>query len=261
MKNNKNYTVITGASSGIGRAAAKAFAGRGKNLILTARRKERLEELKKELNEHFPLIDIMIKVCDLSEPSNVFTLYGELESYSIETWINNAGLGDYSSVANQDLDKIRGMLHLNIEALTILSTLFVRDYKDTPGTQLINLSSRGGYVLVPNAVIYCASKFYVSAFTEGLAWELKTQNAKLRAKVLAPAATKTEFGMAANNVSSYDYDKSFGKYHSSEQMAGFLLQLYDSDQTVGIVNYETFEFTLRSSIFDYVGNSSNNQKR
>ena len=58
------------------------------------------------------------------------------------------------------------------EALTILSSLFVRDYKDVPGTQLINLSSCGGYTIVPTAVTYCATKFYVSTFTEGLAWEL-----------------------------------------------------------------------------------------
>lgn len=64
------------------------------------------------------------------------------------------------------------MLHLNIEALTILSSLYVRDYKDCEGDQLINVSSRGDYMMVPDAVTYCASKFYVSSFTEGLALEL-----------------------------------------------------------------------------------------
>lgn len=82
------------------------------------------------------------------------------------------------------------MLHLNIESLTILSSLYVKDYKNVEGTQLINLSSRGGYMLVKNAVTYCASKFYVSAFTEGLALELAANHCPLKAKVLAPAATK-----------------------------------------------------------------------
>ena len=101
----------------------------------------------------------------------------------------------------------------------------------------------------------------MSAFTEGLAHELKAAGgAKLRAKVLAPAATKTEFGRVANDVAAYDYDKSFGKYHTSEQMADFLLKLYDSDKTVGIVNYETFDFDLRDTIFSYAGDSTYNQK-
>ena len=70
---------------------------------------------------------------------------------------------------------------MNVEALTGFSSLFVRDFKDTEGTQLINISSCGGYTIVPNAVTYCAAKFYVSAFTEGLAWELKAAHAKMQA--------------------------------------------------------------------------------
>ncbi len=260
MENTKKYTVITGASSGIGSAVAKAFAKRGKNLILVARRIERLIELKKELAEKSPDLDVVVKVCDLCRNQNVHQLYEELKVYDIETWVNNAGFGDYNSVAEQDISKTEAMLRLNVEALTILSTLYVSDFKDVAGTQLINLSSRGGYVLVPNAITYCATKFFVSAFTEGLAHELKSAGAKLQAKVLAPAATKTEFGMVANNVSEYDYDKSFGKYHTCEQMAGFLLRLYDNDQVVGIVNWETFEFTLSDPILQFAGNSAYNQK-
>lgn len=80
------------------------------------------------------------------------------------------------------------MIRLNIEALIILSSLFDHDYKDVPGTQLINISSAGGRTIVSTAVTYCATKFYVSAFTEGLALELKVQHAKMQAKVLVPAA-------------------------------------------------------------------------
>ena len=114
---------------------------------------------------------------------------------------------------------------------------------------------------MPTAVTYCAAKFYVSTFTEGLAWELKEAGAKMKAKVLAPAATKTEFGMVANNVSKYDYDKSFGTYHTSRQMAGFLLELYDSEKVVGLVDRENFCFRLADPLFPYAGNSSHNQQR
>lgn len=256
----KKYTVITGASSGIGYAAAKAFAKRGKNLILIARRKSNLEHLKSEISGDNPALDVVIKTADLSINENVSRVYRELTEYEIETWINNAGFGNYDSVAHQDLNKIETMLRLNIEALTIFSTLYVHDYRDVEGTQLINVSSAGGYTIVPTAVTYCAAKFYVSSFTEGLARELQEAHSKLRAKVLAPAATKTEFGKVANNVEEYDYDRLFGTYHTSGQMAGFLLQLYDSDKTVGAIDRETFEFRLLEPRFPYAGGSAHNQK-
>ena len=240
------YTVITGASSGIGYETAKAFAGRGKNLVIAARRRDNLEMLKKEILKECPNLDVVIRSTDLSVPENAYQFYEGLKDYEIETWVNNAGFGNYDSVADQDLGKIGAMLHLNIEALTILSSLFVRDYKEAEGAQLINVSSAGGYTIVPTAVTYCAAKFYVSTFTEGLAWELKEAGA---------------FGMVANNVSEYDYDKSFGTYHTSKEMAGFLLKLYDSEKVVGLVDRESFSFRLSDPLFPYAGNSAHNQQR
>ena len=260
MLNTDRYTVITGASSGIGYETAKVFAERGSNLILVARRKDRLETLRQEILDSHPMLDIVVKPMDLSIPQNVFQFYESIKSYPLQTWINNAGFGNYDSVGNQDLKKISRMLHLNVEALTIFSSLFVRDFKDTEGTQLINISSCGGYTIVPDAVTYCAAKFYVSVFTEGLAWELKSAHAKMRAKVLAPAATKTEFGKVANDVSEYDYDKLFGIYHTGTQIAAFLLELYDSDKVVGLVDRENFSFCLYDPQFQYAGNSQHNQK-
>lgn len=260
VQNIKKYTVITGASSGIGYETAKVFAERGSNLILIARRKDRLETLRQEILSLYPMLDIVILVMDLSISQNVFKLYESIKLYPLQTWINNAGFGNYDNVGEQNLEKISRMLHLNVEALTIFSSLFVHDFKDIEGTQLINISSCGGYTIVPNAVTYCATKFYVSAFTEGLAWELKASHAKMQAKVLAPAATKTEFGKVANHVKEYDYDKLFGTYHTSQEMAAFLLKLYDSDKVVGFVDRETFLFHLYDPQFQYAGNSQHNQK-
>ncbi len=122
------------------------------------------------------------------------------------------------------------------------------------------MSSAGGYTIVPTAITYCGTKFFVSAFTEGLAHELKTADSPMQAKVLAPAATKTEFGKVANSDATYDYDQAFGTYHTSEEMAEFLLALYDSEETVGYVSREHFRFELTQPKFTYANQAEVNQK-
>lgn len=247
----KKYTVITGASSGIGYASAKAFAMRNKNLILIARRQSNMEQLKEEILCDFPNLDIVICPTDVSVAANCYQIYNTLQAYSIETWINNAGIGVYGNVAEHDLSTIQSMLHINIEALTIFSSLYVHDYKDVDGTQLINISSAGGYTVVQNAVTYCASKFYVSAFTEGLAQEIISLNAKMKVKLLAPFLTETEFAKVANNKSDFNYKENYKQFHTSDDAAKLLLDLYDGDDIVGLVSRDNFAFSLTKPLFNH----------
>jgi short-subunit dehydrogenase len=245
------YTVITGASSGIGYETALAFAARGKNLIIVARRLERLEELKSKIQEINSDLDVVIRTSDLSITDQAYTLYNDLKEYQIETWINNAGLGEGSSVTDQKLEKVETMLRVNIESLTILSTLYVRDYADVEDTQLINVSSALGYAVALGSVTYSASKYYVSAFTEGLAKELELKGAKIKAKILAPAVTETEFVNKSIDVENFDYKANMLKYHTAKQMADFMLNLYDSNEVVGIVD-QNYDFNLRGQIFPMI---------
>lgn len=97
-------------------------------------------------------------------------------------------------------------------------------------------------MMVSNAVTYCASKFYVSAFTEGLALELEADKNQLKAKVLAPAATDSK---------EYDYDEHFAKYHTGKEMAQFLIKLYQSDEVVGLVDVKNLEFHLCGPLFSH----------
>ena len=247
----KKYIVITGASSGIGKTVAFEFAKRGENLILVARREELLNSLRTTLSTKFLGIDIVVKVCDLSIIQNVIELYDELKNYELKALINNAGFGDYGDIGGENLEKIDQMLNLNITALTILSHLFVRDYRQKD-TTLINISSTGGYTIVPRAVTYCATKFYVSAFSEGLYHQLaQDSSAKMRVKILAPAATKTEFGAVATGNKNYEYNENFKQWHSVEQMAEFLMQLYDSEFCIGLVDRNTLEFQLSNPKFNH----------
>ncbi|WP_175073215.1 SDR family oxidoreductase [Terribacillus sp. AE2B 122] len=245
------YTVITGASSGIGYETALEFAVRGKNLIIVARRLDKLEELKTAIHNINPQLDVIIRTADLSVTEQAYNLYNNLKGYEIETWINNAGLGDSAFVAEHNLNKVETMLRLNIESLTILSTLFVRDYAEKEGTQLINVSSALGYAIAVGTVTYSASKYYVSAFTEGLAKELELKGAKLKAKVLAPAMTETEFAKNATDLDSFNYKENLPMYHTAKQVAGFMMEIYDSNAAVGIVD-QNYEFKIRNQIYPII---------
>ena len=96
------YTVITGASSGIGDETAKAFAARGRNLVVAARRQDNLEALKKDILSNNPALDVVVRATDLSVMENVYQFYESLKEYPLDTWINNAGFGNYDSVAHQE---------------------------------------------------------------------------------------------------------------------------------------------------------------
>lgn len=244
----KEYIVITGASSGIGYASAEKFAAENFNLILVARRKKRLSQLKEKLNIKYPLIDVVIMICDLSVESEVHDLYDNLKSYNLKALINNAGSGIYGRVVQNNVHEISKMIQLNITAVTILSALFIKDYKNESGVQLINVSSRAGYTLVNDSVIYSATKFYVNAFTEGLIHEMSDNDSKLRVKIFAPGATKTEFDSIAQNNSAINND--FGFYDSASTIANRMFELYNSDFSIGIVSFDDNQFLLKNSIFD-----------
>lgn len=240
-----SYVVVTGASSGIGYETAKAFAERGKNLIVCARRLERLEQLKKEIQCVHPDIDVVTRAVDLSDEKAVVDFYHSLDSYEIEVFVNNAGLGNDGDITNPDLEHNVRMMHVNVNALAILSMLYVADYKDTEGAQLINVASSAGYVMFPGCTLYGATKFFASSFTEGIDMEMQTGGHKLRAKVLAPDATETEFEQSAHELEEkVNYTEKFPRFHTAKQMAGFLLALYDGEKTVGEIDFETFDIKL-----------------
>lgn len=250
-----NYIVITGASGGIGEASAKLFASKGKNLILVARREQQLNEIKANIQTAFPDVDVVVKAFDLSQIEQLPKLYQELTQYPIETWINNAGFGMLETVKEHDLDRVLDMIKLNIEALTVLSILFVKDFADVDGAKLINISSAAGYNIAPLATTYCGTKYFVSAFSEGLAYEMKMTGAKLQVKVLAPASTKTDFAKTAMQDDSITYGEDslyFSKFNTAEEMAEFLYQLYASDKVVGLVNHETFTLSLLDPQFKHL---------
>jgi short-subunit dehydrogenase len=246
------YTMITGASSGIGKALAYEFAEKGHHLVLVARRSTLLNQLKEELEEMYQ-INVVTKPCDLTDIHQVSALYEELRVLHIETLINNAGSGDYSYPWDGDLDKVNRMVDLNVKALTTLSLSYIKDYQDEDAT-LINVSSGGGYFIFNKAVTYCATKFFVSAFTEGLAQNLLAEKKKMRAKILLPGATETEFVKNSESNASFKGADLFDadSFMKAEVLATFAYDLYKSDKIIGAVTEDNL-FELKDPIFPYGG--------
>ena len=222
-----NYIVITGASSGIGRATALAFAKRGFNLILAARRKDKLEELKQDILELDVNLDVVIKVVDLAQKEAVYEFYQFTRGYSLAGWLNVAGLGKSGTIISEEIGAYDDLLSVNVEATLSLSQLFVKDYADKDA-QLINVSSAVGYLIAKDNVVYSASKFFVNAFTQGLASEMVAN--PLQVKIFAPALTATDFIGELGQGELPPYVKPV------DEVVGYLLDLWDSKESIGLVN-------------------------
>ncbi len=231
------YIMVTGASSGIGYATAKEFAKHGYNIIVLARRTEKLEELKKEISEINPNANVVIVSSDLSKDGEPERVYNLVKNYDIETWINNAGLGNSGDLRNAEVEHNKRMLRVNVEALGLFSAMFVADNYDKEGSQLINIASIGGYINVPGCAFYCATKFFVSTLTEQIWDDMVRGGYKLRAKVMAPKTTETEFEQACHESdTAFDYSARGGSYNTAEEIAEFIWQLHEGDKPVGEID-------------------------
>ncbi len=195
---NGKYALITGASSGIGKELAKVHASKGGNLVLVARRKEKLEELKTQLEKEFA-VTVHLIVKDLSIPTAADEVFDEVKKMGIEIeyLINNAGFGAQGFFHEIPLEKQIDMINLNITALVKLTYLFLPEMLERNSGRILNVSSSaslppGG----PMQSVYFATKAFVTSFTYGLIGELMGTN--VTATMLLPGATKTEFSDVAN---------------------------------------------------------------
>ncbi len=189
--------LVTGASSGIGKELARRLAREGANLVLTARRKERLEELAREL-ESAHGVKVAVEALDLMAPDAARRLYERTEGQglAIDLLINNAGFGDYDDFLAAPWERYAGMIQVNVTALTELCRLFLPRMVERSAGYVMNVASMGAYIPTPHFAVYTATKAYVRNFTEALDYELKGTG--VRAISVCPGGTKTEFLDAAN---------------------------------------------------------------
>ena len=188
----KNTALITGASSGIGKELATIHAERGGNLILVARSKDKLNELKVELEKkHKVLVSIIPK--DLSAAGAAKELFNEVQSLGIQVdyLMNNAGFGLVGKFHELPWERQMQMINLNMIALIELTYLFLQEMVPRNNGKILNTSSTAGLIPGPLQAVYFASKAYVSSFSNAIAEELYDKNITVTA--LLPGATETGF--------------------------------------------------------------------
>ena len=189
---NSNYTLITGASSGIGYALAKVFASNNHNLILVARSTDKLSELKKALQLDYK-IQVEIFSTDLSVPGSAENLFNQIQQgkFNVDTLVNNAGVGAYGVFSDVSLKTTHQMLHLNIISLTELTKLFLPYMLSGKSGKILNVASTAGFQPGPLMSVYFATKAFVLHFSEGLFEELK--NTGVTVTALCPGPTESNF--------------------------------------------------------------------
>ena len=184
--------LITGASSGLGREMAKLLASRGYELVLCARREDRLRELAAEL----PTVCHVI-AADVSDEEECCLLYRAVRGDDLEIVINNAGFGLFGEFLETDLDEELRMIDTNIRAVHILTKLAVQDFEKRGHGYILNVASSAGFLPGPLMATYYATKNYVLRLTQALREELRHRGSRVRVCALCPGPVDTEFNRVA----------------------------------------------------------------
>ncbi|ARU59047.1 oxidoreductase, short chain dehydrogenase/reductase family [Oleiphilus messinensis] len=190
-------TLITGASSGIGKEFAKQLAAAGHNLILVARNQAALEAQAEEARSRFG-VQAEVIVSDLAQPGAAEKLASELQkrSLSVDWLVNNAGFGDRGRFEALGLQRQSDMIQVNVNALVELTHVMLPKIKQSANGAVINVASTAAFQAGPNMAVYYATKAFVLSFSEALHEELKADGVSV--VCLCPGATETGFIQEAN---------------------------------------------------------------
>jgi hypothetical protein len=206
------WALVTGASAGIGVAMARELAAGGANLVLTARRKERLEKLAQGLSAAHK-IRVKVVAADLAQtaaPQQIFA-FTHSKQIQIDLLINNAGFGAYGEFATVETQRLLDMVQVNCSAVVLLTRLFLPQMIQRKRGDVLILASTASFQAVPYISTYAATKAFDLLFAEGLAEEMKPYG--IRVCGLCPGSTESEFHAVAGQ------DKFIRKAETAEKVA------------------------------------------
>ncbi len=229
--------LITGASSGIGLELARVHASKGGDLVLVARNKARLDELKTELEKTYK-VKVFTIGKDLSAPDSAQDVYNQITKNNIQVdyLINNAGFGDFGMFADSDWNKELQMINLNITTLTQFTKLYIKDMVSRGSGKVMNVASTAAFQSGPTMAVYYATKAYVLSFSEAISNEVS--NKGVTVTTLCPGPTESGFqSAAAMEESALVKGK---KLPTSKQVADYGYKSMINSKTVaihGLMNY------------------------
>jgi uncharacterized protein len=185
------WALVTGASAGIGVALARELAGKGAKLILTARRRDRLEQLAAEFGAAGT--ETRIVVADLNDSAGPQQIYDATEGagLTVDILINNAGLGQYGRFCEGQVEQELSQVRVNCEAVVRLSRLFVPRMVERRRGWMLMVASTASYQPIPNLATYAATKVFDRFFAQALAAEVAGQGVTVT--TLCPGPTESEF--------------------------------------------------------------------
>lgn len=189
---NGKTALVTGASSGIGRAFAFELAGEGSNLILTARSEDRLHAIARQIRQQYP-VEVTVIPADLAQPGAADELMNAVEAagLSVDLLINNAGVGKWTNFLDESLTSYEAMVTLNITSLMALTYRVLPQMLVKEQGGIINVGSTGSFQPCPYIATYCATKAFVLSFSEALYGEYNHRGITITA--LCPGNTETGF--------------------------------------------------------------------
>ena len=232
----EKYTLITGASIGIGYEMAKILASMKYNLIIVARNEEKLEEIKTDFEATYG-IKVKVFAKDLSVKGNAQQLFNNVKSNTlqVEMLINNAGVGNYGQFIETSLYEELNMIELNISSLVTLTKLFAQDMVKNKSGKILNVASLLSYLPFPYYSVYSATKTFVLAFSETVNAEL--EGTGVIVKALCPGPIDTAFTkpkMATTNA--YKTNKPVSPEFVAKEGIEFLL----NNKTIKIVGFNNW---------------------
>lgn len=197
------YTLITGASKGIGKALAEEFAKRGYNLILIARTKETLQEVALEFEQRYH-IKVVFLAIDLGEENAAQKIFDWCleHQYSVNILVNNAGYGVHGYFHKMKKEEIQKIVLLNIESVIMLVYTFIPELKKHSNAHILNVSSTAAFQPVPYLNLYAATKAFINSFSGALREEV--QELGINVSCLAPGPTDSDFFNKSGVASDLD---------------------------------------------------------
>ncbi len=227
--------IITGASSGIGYAAAETLAKAGAKVAIGARRTDKLEELAKKITDNggeafYQKLDVTKKEdCD-SFAKAVLEKWG-----SIDILVNNAGLMPLSYFKNLKVDEWDKMIDVNLKGVLYCTGAVITHMKEKKSGHIVNVSSTAGRIVFPGGIVYCATKHAVTAFTEGLRQEFSVRS-NIRVTSVEPGIVETELTNTITDESIKDYVENARSIEGlqSQDVANAILYAVDSPSYVNV---------------------------